>query len=186
MTCAGPATTLPAPRGLWPGRTARRGVAAGLLLLAACGGHGVNDGPLGGGGFAGGFCAPVRPGGSLAAGETFTNGGQQAALITGVTLWHARHLRLLSSWALPVGNQGSVGAVAWPPPLSVVPNWDVRVPAAGTRIPSGARWQIVLRLAPTGSRTGSAAAVTVSYEEAGAKFVMRQPYSPTVTSGRCS
>jgi hypothetical protein len=163
-------------------------VAAGLLLLAACGGTGVNvnDGPFGGGGSAGGFCAPVRPGGSLAAGETVTNRGQQAALITGVTLWHARHLRLLSSWALPVGNQGSLGAVAWPPPLSVVPNWGVRVPAVGARIPAGGRWQIVLRLAPAGSRTGSAAAVTVSYQEAGTDFVMRQAYSPTVTTGRCS
>jgi hypothetical protein len=175
------------PRSLWPGRTARCSAAAGLLLLAAaCGGTGVNDGPLGGGGSAGGFCAPVRPGGSLAAGETFTNRGQQAALITGVTLWHSRHLRLLSSWALPVGNQGSLGAVAWPPPLSVVPNWGVRVRAVGARIPSGTRWQIVLRLAPTGSRTGSAAAVTVSYQEAGTEFVMRQAYSPTVTSDRCS
>jgi hypothetical protein len=33
---------------LWPGRTAACGVAAGLLLLAACGGPAVNDGPLGG------------------------------------------------------------------------------------------------------------------------------------------
>ena len=183
------------PRSLWPGRTAACGVAAGLLL-AACGGPAVNNGPLGGpavnngplggAGSAGGFCAPVPPGGSLAAGETFTNGGHQAALITGVTLWRARHLRLLSAWAVPVGNQGSVGAVAWPPPLSVVPNWGARVPAIGARIPPGAYWQIVLRLAPTGSRTGSAAAVTVSYEEAGTKFVMRQAYSPTVTSDRCS
>ena len=96
------------------------------------------------------------------------------------------HLRLLSPWALPVGNQSSLGAVAWPPPLSVVPNWGVRVRAVGARIPARTRWQIVLRLAPTGSRTGSAAAVTVSYQEAGTEFVMRQAYSPTVTSDRCS
>lgn len=145
----------------------------------------MNDGPLGGGGASGGFCAPVRPGGSLAAGEAFTNGGDQVALITGVTLWRSRHLRLLSAWALPVGNQGSVGAVAWPPPLSVVPNWRTRVPAVGARIPSHGDWQIVLRLSPDGSRTGSAAAVTVSYEEAGTMFVMRQPYALTVTTGRC-
>jgi hypothetical protein len=167
------------------------------LLLAACssassassaggtGGTGVNDGPLGGGGSSGGFCAPVRPGGSLAAGEALTNGGNQVALITGVTLWHARHLRLLSAWVLPVGNQATVGAVAWPPPLSVVPNWRSRVPAVGARIPAKGDWQIVLRLAPDGSRTGSAAAVTVSYAEAGTMFVMRQQYSPTVTTGRC-
>ena len=157
-----------------------------LLLLAACSGPGVNDGPLGGGGSGGGFCAPVRPGGSLAVGEAFTNGGDQAAQITRVTLWQARHLRLLSAWALPVGSQGSVGADLWPPSLSVVPNWGARVPAVGARIPSRAHWQIVLQLSPTGSPTGSAAGVTVSYEEAGTNYVMRPAYSLTLTSHRCS
>jgi hypothetical protein len=75
-----------------------------LLLLAACGGPGVNDGPLGGGASGGGFCAPVR----------------------------------------------------------------------------------VLQLSPTGSPTGSAAGVTVGYEEADTNYVMRQAYSVTLTSRRCS
>jgi hypothetical protein len=180
--------TLRPLRNLWPDRVVGRAVVASGLLLAACGSSspGVNDGPLGGGGFGGGFCAPVRPGGSLAVGEAFTNKGNQAAQIAKVTLWHSRHLQLLSAWALPVGNQGSVGALDWPPSLSEVPNWDIRVPAVGARIPSRAHWQIVLRLVPSGSRTGSAAAVTVNYEEAGTMFVMRQPYSLTVTTGRCS
>ena len=173
-------------RSLWPGKTARCGAAAVLLLLTACSGPGVNDGPLGGSGSGGGFCAPVRPGGSLAVGEAFTNGGDQAALITGVTLWQPRHLRLLSAWALPVGSQGSVGALTWPPPLSYVPNWDVRVPAVGAKIPARGHWQIVLQLSPAGSPTGSAAGVTVGYDEAGTGYVMRPAYSLTLTTHRCS
>jgi hypothetical protein len=55
----------------------------------------------------------------------------------------------------------------------------------GVRIPSQGDWQIVFRLAPAGSRTGSAAAVTVGHEEAGTSFVMRQPYALTVTTDRC-
>src|SRR5262245_34337978 len=90
-----------------------------------------------------------------------------------------------SSWG-GAGLRLSVGAVAWPPPLSVVQNWGARVPAVGARIPSQGDWQVVLRLAPTGSRTGSAAAVTVSYEEGGTSSVVRQPYSLTVTTGLCS
>jgi hypothetical protein len=43
-----------------------------------------------------------------------------------------------------------------------------------------------LRLAPTGSGTGSAAAVTVGYEEGDTRSVIRAPYSLTVTTGRCS
>jgi hypothetical protein len=163
------------------------GLAAGLaLLLAACGGTGLNaDGPLGPSTpDVGGQCFPTPKGdvGTFADLE-FGNGGGPAR-ISRVTLAHARHLQLVAAWVVPVTGTDLWGAFDGYPPNGIagpegnrgVPgeHWNQRQRADGAVIPH-LRGQdvenLVLVLKPIGPE-GSASTEYVWYTSGGSRYVL--------------
>ncbi len=139
------------------------------------------------------ICAHTRPGGTAYSGfEGFPNRDGKA-IIDKVVLAHARHLRLVAAWVLPISNsREGVGVGGGYPTASSVASdapgtrWDLRQPIRGAvvRHTHGQESINLVIVAKPSGKVGTSTAVDLYYEAAGTRYLLHFPYGFTVRVGR--
>jgi hypothetical protein len=150
---------------------------------------GVNTGPLGDGGTAGGVCIAIGPGKVESWGITdLDNTGHTDATIQKVSLVGARHLRLLAAYVVPIAGTQEYGSwFGYPPaPPQRGVEWSKHTVAAGTQLPPArgiAHADLVTVLQPTGL-LAEAQAIDVIYQADGINYEMQTHYRFVVLVGK--
>ncbi len=155
--------------------------AVALLAVSCSASPAVDTGPLGKGSDPGGICGFLHPGEVFSYGETFLqNTGGSDAVITKVDLVHARNLRLVASYVVPIKanwDMGAGGGFPLPPEPGI--EWSQRAIAVGAAIPPPAHgvrhYDLLTVLKPTGP-LARAEGIDVFYQEAGTRYHMQTDY----------
>ena len=146
------------------------------VVLAACSASSHGAGPLGNGGDPGGDCSPAAWGHPVTmAVVVLDNKGRNTVTIASVSLAHPHELRILVPFLLPRLAGLSIGAGRPYPPA--VPQWALRKPAVGYRIPAGGSRVLAFGLLPATRGGGHSGGATVDYTAGGNDYTYQSNYA---------
>lgn len=150
---------------------------------------GVNTGPLGDGGTAGGICIPLARGQVDSWGLTYlANTGSSNAVIQNIDLVKARNMRLVAAYVVPITGHDEYGSWFGYPPSHLAPgvDWSKHTRAVGTVLPPVHgldHADLVAVLQPTGP-VAEAQGIDVFYQESGINYHMQTPYRLVLLAGQ--
>lgn len=137
-----------------------------LVLVTGCVAW-TGPGPMNLDEHGGGYCAPTAHYSEMVIGIGLDGVPDSDITIQSVTADHHDGVDLVAAWLMPVGEEGHMGFLEFPPDDAFPLSWRRAILAEDAVVPAGEIWDLVLQVRSEDRTGGALSGITVRYAQDG-------------------